>query len=75
MSVASSDVGGRGMHLCGFRAPEVQVLDYQTQQMKLLPLIATAYALIQMGQFMLRHYAQARSEIAQGNLEVMPEVR
>lgn len=50
------------------------MLDYQTQQMKLLPLIASAYALIQTGQFMLRHYAQGQSEIAQGNLEVMPEV-
>ena len=56
------------------RGPEYQVLDYQTQQLKLLPLLAAAYALIQTGQFMLRHYAQGQSEIAQGNLEVMPEV-
>lgn len=50
------------------------MLDYQTQQMKLLPVIASAYALIQTGQFMLRHFASGQSEIAQGNLEVMPEV-
>ena len=49
-------------------------MDYQTQQMKLLPLLASAYALIQTGQYMLRQYAKGRSEIAQGNLEVMPEV-
>lgn len=61
--------------VCVFRGPECQVLDYQTQQLKLLPLIASAYALIQTGQFMLRHYARGHSEIAQGNLEVMPEVR
>ena len=56
------------------RGPEYQVLDYQTQQMKLLPLLASAYALIQTGQYMLRKYAQGRSEIAQGNLEGLPEV-
>ena len=56
------------------RGPECQVLDYQTQQMKLLPLIASTYALMQTGQYMMRHYAQGRSEISQGNLEVMPEV-
>ena len=49
-------------------------MDYQTQQMKLLPLLASAYALIQTGQYMLRQYARGQSEIAQGNLEVMPEV-
>ncbi len=49
-------------------------MDYQTQQMKLIPLLASAYALIQTGQYMIRQYAQGRSEIAQGNLEVLPEV-
>ena len=57
-----------------YRGPECQVLDYQTQQMKLLPLIASSYALIQAGQYMLRYYAQARAEIAQGNFDDMPEV-
>ena len=56
------------------RGPEYQVLDYQTQQMKLLPLLASAYALIQTGQYMIREYARGRSEIAQGNLDVLPEV-
>ena len=56
------------------RGPELQVLDYQTQQMKLLPLLASAYALIQTGQYMIRQYIKGRSEIAQGNLDVMPEV-
>ncbi len=50
-------------------------MDYQTQQMKLLPLLASAYALIQTGQYMIREYARGRSEIAQGNLDVLPEVR
>ncbi len=49
-------------------------MDYQTQQMKLLPLIASAYALLQLGQYMLRHYAIAKAEIAEGNFEGMPEV-
>ena len=75
MLISDNEVGVACVIGFAPRGPEVQVLDYQTQQMKLLPLIASAYALNQTGQFMLRHYAQGRSEIAQGNLEVMPEVR
>ncbi|XP_064382738.1 peroxisomal acyl-coenzyme A oxidase 1-like isoform X2 [Halichondria panicea] len=54
--------------------PEVQVMDYQTQQHKLLPLIATAYALISTGQFMLRMYMQIQSEIMEGNFSSLPEL-
>ena len=60
------------MYTCS--GPEVQVMDYQTQQYKLLPLIATAYAIITTGQFMLRMYAQVLSEIMDGNYESLPEV-
>ncbi len=55
--------------------PEVQVMDYQTQQLKLLPLIATAYALIGTGQFILGMYLQIQSEISEGNFDSLPEVR
>ena len=57
-----------------YRSPEVQVMDYQTQQFKLLPLIASSYALILTGQYMLRIHMQSRAEIADGNLESLPEV-
>ena len=49
-------------------------MDYQTQQLKLLPLIASSYALILTGQYMLRLHLQSRAEIAGGNLESLPEV-
>ena len=49
-------------------------MDYQTQQFKLLPLIASCYALILTGQYMLRVHMQSRAEIAEGNLESLPEV-
>ena len=49
-------------------------MDYQTQQFKLLPLIATAYALLATGQFMLGMYMQIQSEILEGNFDSLPEV-
>ena len=49
-------------------------MDYQTQQFKLLPLIASSYALILTGQYMLRIHMESRAEIAEGNLESLPEV-
>ncbi len=61
------------LHVCP-SAPEIQVIDYQTQQFKLLPLIATAYALMLTGQYMRRMFVQCQAEISQGNLEPLPEV-
>ncbi len=54
--------------------PELQVIDYQTQQLKLLPLIATAYALMTNGMTMLRMFFQVQSEIMDGNFDSLPEV-
>ena len=54
--------------------PETQVLDYQTQQFKLLPLLAQAYGLILTGQYMLRMHLNFNTEISKGNLESLPEV-
>ena len=34
--------------------PETQVMDYQTQQYKLLPLLATAYAMSFAGLYMMK---------------------
>ncbi len=56
------------------RTKEIQVIDYQTQQFKLFPLIATAYALLKAGQYMMRMFIQCRAEISEGNLESLPEV-
>ena len=53
---------------------EKQILDYQTQQLKLLPLIASTYAFIQAGLYMLKLYFQCRAEIAEGDFKSLPEV-
>ncbi len=52
----------------------MQVMDYQTQQLKLLPVIATAYALNISGIDMMRTYYQIQSEIMDGNFDSLPEV-
>ncbi len=59
---------------CVVRGPEVQVLDYQTQQLQLFPLLAAAYALVLAGQSLLRQYVSIQGEIEQGNFEHMQEV-
>ncbi len=49
-------------------------MDYQTQQLKLLPLIATSYALLINGISMIRIFFQVQSEIMDGNFDSLPEV-
>ena len=57
------------------RAPEVQVLDFQTQQCKILPSIALSYALMYAKDYMLRSYDTIyQEEISQGNFDSLPEV-
>ena len=53
---------------------EKQVLDYQTQQFKLLPLIASTYAFNQAGLYMLKLHLQCKAEIAEGDFKSLPEV-
>ena len=57
-----------------YSGPEPQILDFQTQQYKLLPLLATAYALMFVGRHMRDVYFQTNYEIQQGNVELLPEV-
>ena len=54
--------------------PEVPVLDCQTQQLQLFPLIAAAYALTLAGQALQSQYVSTQAEIEQGNFEHMQEV-
>ena len=56
------------------RDREPQVLDYQTQQYKLFPLLASAYAYWFSGLKMRRTYFMLNYEIQQGNTERLPEV-
>ena len=50
-------------------------MDYQTQQFKLLPLLASAYALRMTGTAMMMLFMQVRGQMEEGNLESLPEVR
>ncbi|XP_049425996.1 peroxisomal acyl-coenzyme A oxidase 1 isoform X1 [Epinephelus fuscoguttatus] len=54
--------------------PEPQILDYQTQQYKLFPLLATAYAFTFVGQYMRQTYHRISEDINQGDFSEMPEL-
>ncbi|KAI5613573.1 peroxisomal acyl-coenzyme A oxidase 1 isoform X1, partial [Silurus asotus] len=54
--------------------PEPQILDYQAQQYKLLPLLATAYAFTFVGQYMKNTYNRITGDINQGDFSQLPEL-
>uniref|UniRef100_A0A8C6TUY4 Acyl-coenzyme A oxidase n=1 Tax=Neogobius melanostomus TaxID=47308 RepID=A0A8C6TUY4_9GOBI len=54
--------------------PEPQILDYQTQQYKLFPLLATAYAFTFVGQYMSQIYHRITGDINQGDFNELPEL-
>ncbi|XP_069809763.1 peroxisomal acyl-coenzyme A oxidase 1 isoform X1 [Dendropsophus ebraccatus] len=54
--------------------PEPQILDFQTQQYKLFPLLATAYAFQFVGSYMNQTYHRITGDIQQGNLSELPEL-
>lgn len=58
-----------------FSEPEPQILDFQTQQYKLFPLLATAYAFHFVGAYMKETYHRINEGIGQGDLSELPEVR
>ena len=51
------------------------MIDYQTQQYKLFPQIANAYAFLFSGTRLRNIYFSTNSEIQQGNIDMLPEVR
>lgn len=53
---------------------EPQILDFQTQQYKLFPLLATAYAFKFVGSYMRETYLRVNGDISQGNLSELPEL-
>ncbi|TSK62588.1 Peroxisomal acyl-coenzyme A oxidase 1 [Bagarius yarrelli] len=55
--------------------PEPQIMDYQAQQYKLFPLLATAYAFTFVGQYMKNTYNRITGDINQGDFSQLPEVR
>ncbi|XP_072539506.1 peroxisomal acyl-coenzyme A oxidase 1 isoform X2 [Salminus brasiliensis] len=54
--------------------PEPQILDYQAQQYKLFPLLATAYAFTFVGQYMSNMYHRITGDINQGDFSELPEL-
>uniref|UniRef100_A0A1A7XSA5 Acyl-coenzyme A oxidase n=1 Tax=Iconisemion striatum TaxID=60296 RepID=A0A1A7XSA5_9TELE len=54
--------------------PEPQILDYQTQQYKLFPLLATAYAFSFVGQYMTKIYHRISESINDGDFSELPEL-
>ncbi|NXA55535.1 ACOX1 oxidase, partial [Nothocercus julius] len=54
--------------------PEPQILDYQTQQYKLFPLLATAYAFHFVGTYMKDTYRRISADIIEGDLSELPEL-
>uniref|UniRef100_A0AAQ6AC92 Acyl-coenzyme A oxidase n=1 Tax=Amphiprion ocellaris TaxID=80972 RepID=A0AAQ6AC92_AMPOC len=55
-------------------SPEPQILDYQTQQYKLFPLLAMAYAFKFVGQYMKQTYHRISEDINHGNFSELPEL-
>ncbi|XP_061189326.1 peroxisomal acyl-coenzyme A oxidase 1-like [Saccostrea echinata] len=53
---------------------EAQIIDYQTQQYKLFPLLATSFAMIFAGEFISNFYKIKYPEIAAGNFEYLPQL-
>ncbi|XP_041361181.1 peroxisomal acyl-coenzyme A oxidase 1-like [Gigantopelta aegis] len=53
---------------------EAQVLDYQTQQFKLLPCLATAYAFWFSGKFLQTFFHQVTKEMDKGAMEQLPQL-
>ena len=58
-----------------FRDPEPQILDYRTQQYKLFPYLAASFAVRFAGIRLWNIYKNVVSELAEGDLERLPEVK
>ena len=56
------------------RQREPQILDYQTQQYKLLPALATCYAFNSVGKYTTAMFKEVEKEIKHGNFTRIQEV-
>ena len=57
-----------------YRAPEQQILDFQTQQYKVFPALAASYATYFISETMMALYQSAYGEIMKGNTKKLGEV-
>ena len=58
-----------------FSESELQVMDYITQQHKLVPQVATAYSFAWIARYMMNTYYALYAEIQSGHLGALQEVR
>ncbi|XP_067666720.1 peroxisomal acyl-coenzyme A oxidase 1-like [Haliotis asinina] len=56
------------------KGEEAQVLDYQTQQYRVFPCLATSYALWFAGRYMVDVYLRVTEQIEKGALEELPQL-
>nr|XP_027226501.1 peroxisomal acyl-coenzyme A oxidase 1-like [Penaeus vannamei] len=54
--------------------PEPQILDFQTQQYKLLPQVASVFALLFSASDLATTYARVSTDMTKGNMERLPEL-
>ena len=57
-----------------FSGEEPQVIDYQTQQEKLFPVLASAYAMTFTGEMILKEYMRINADMEKGILDEMAAV-
>jgi acyl-CoA oxidase len=55
-------------------APEIQIIEYQTQQNKLFPLIGMAYAMYFVGSKMMEMYHLNNKLLVKGDMSMLPEL-
>lgn len=60
--------------MCHSSEKESKILDYQTQQYKVFPCLATAYALFFVSKTLKNRYLKTYAEIMKGNFKNLPEV-
>ncbi|XP_041481876.1 peroxisomal acyl-coenzyme A oxidase 1-like isoform X1 [Lytechinus variegatus] len=53
---------------------EAKILDYQSQQLKIIPNIATSFAFILTGKEMMKTYFDSLAEMNEGNFSSLPEL-
>eukprot|EP00058_Branchiostoma_floridae_P016915 XP_002602403.1 hypothetical protein BRAFLDRAFT_274976 [Branchiostoma floridae] len=73
-AIDEASVGGPTWGVLQNRQPEPQVLDYVTQQYKLFPYLAAAYAFMLAARSMIFVYFRSMEKIGRGDITVLPEL-
>lgn len=57
-----------------FRRGEAKLLDYQTQQYRLIPEIVKSYAFLFAGKHLLQMYTDVSAKVKKGDVDLLPAV-